>query len=322
MQVFGAMGARRQADRFDALLRPHLERLYRPAYRFTGSRDDAEDLVQNLLIKLIPQLQKLEQVDILGPWLARALYNLFVDDARRRAREVSAIGMGTSDVAILDQLIDESSESPEQGAERLLSQRRLAAAWQRLPAEQRAVIAWHDIEGYSLDELAAAHDLPLGTIKSRLHRARARMRRLLTEPATRQSVLDDASYRSKPMIVVASPVFARTVCGLVLAFGLAACGDGGPVRSPITKVFKGSGALRCAGNGVPLATMSMDLTSAGIDVICAQKAFDGLVRCAACGCASGEINVYSIHSQNLSDAEARGFLAVDELPEYQDTACI
>lgn len=183
MKFFSGHSARREADRFDELLRPHLERLYHLAYRFTGSRDDAEDLVQNLLVKLIPQQARLEEVEMLGPWLARAIYNLFVDGARRRAREAAAIGIGTSDMAILDQLIDEASESPEQGAERQLSQRRLSAAWQQLSAEQRAVIVWHDIEGYSLDELAVAHDLPLGTIKSRLHRARAHMRRLLTEPA-------------------------------------------------------------------------------------------------------------------------------------------
>lgn len=173
----------RAAARFDALVRPHLERLYRLAYRFTGSRDDAEDLVQNLLIKLIPQEQRLLEVEILGPWLARALYNLFVDDTRRRKRSEAAIGFGSGDPELLEQLIDEHGESPEQSAERLLSQRRLTAAWQQLPADQRAVIAWHDIEGYSLDELAVAHDLPLGTLKSRLHRARTHMRRLLMNPS-------------------------------------------------------------------------------------------------------------------------------------------
>lgn len=189
MNPFFRTGARGAAGGFEDLVRPHLERLYRLAYRFTGSRDDAEDLVQNLLIKLIPQERRLAEVDLLGPWLARAMYNLFVDDARRRAREQAGIGSAIGGSEILDQLIDEASESPEQSAERLLSQRRLMAAWQQLPAEQRAVIAWHDIEGYSLDELAVAHDLPIGTIKSRLHRARARMRRLLMEPsASRQRV--------------------------------------------------------------------------------------------------------------------------------------
>ncbi|MGQ0697360.1 MAG: RNA polymerase sigma factor [Panacagrimonas sp.] len=183
MNLFAKLRVKPGRNGFDELVRPHLERLYRLAFRFTGSRDDAEDLVQSLLIKLIPQERRLLEVEILGPWLARSLYNLYVDDARRRAREVSGIGIATGDSEILDQLVDEAAESPEQSAERLLSQRRLSAAWQQLPPEQRAVIAWHDIEGYSLDELAVAHDLPLGTLKSRLHRARARMRRLLMEPS-------------------------------------------------------------------------------------------------------------------------------------------
>jgi RNA polymerase sigma-70 factor (ECF subfamily) len=171
----------RDAAGFDGLVRPHLLRLYELAYRFTGSRDDAEDLVQGLLTKLIPLERRLSQVEMLGPWLARALYNFFVDEARRRSRQTQALGTAVGDSETLERIVDDTSETLEDGAERLLSQRRILAALQRLAPEQRAVIAWHDIEGYSLDELAVAHDLPLGTLKSRLHRARARLRHLLRD---------------------------------------------------------------------------------------------------------------------------------------------
>ena len=170
------------SGRFETLLRPHLQRLYRLAYRFTGSRDDAEDLVQNLLIKLVPQEQRLAEVDVLAPWLARALYRLYVDDVRRRNRAPTSRGGSATDADLIDALPDEESESPEQAAERRLTNRRLTAALAELPVEQRTLIAWHDMEGYSLDELAAALDLPIGTLKSRLHRGRARVRRSLTEP--------------------------------------------------------------------------------------------------------------------------------------------
>jgi RNA polymerase sigma-70 factor (ECF subfamily) len=173
-------------DPFEALLRPHLQRLYRLAYRFTGSRDDAEDLVQSLLVKLVPQERRLAEVEALAPWLARALYHLYVDDVRRRNRAPVSCGGPETD-ALIDTLPDEKSETPEQAAERRWTNRRLTAALADLTVEQRALIAWHDLEGYSLGELAAALELPVGTLKSRLHRARARIRSSLTEPSAAQA---------------------------------------------------------------------------------------------------------------------------------------
>jgi len=169
---------------FETLLYPHLQRLYRLAYRFTGSRDDAEDLVQDLLIKLVPQEKRLSEVEALAPWLARALYHLYVDDVRRRRRTATSLAGTTNDADFIETLPDEISESPEQAVERRLTQRRLAAALAQLTVEQRALIAWHDMEGYSLDELASALAVPVGTLKSRLHRTRAQLRRLLREPCT------------------------------------------------------------------------------------------------------------------------------------------
>lgn len=171
------------AGRFEELVRPHLERLYRLAYRFTGRREDAEDLVQSLLIKLIAQEQRLAAVQLLGPWLARSLYHLYVDEVRRRGRTAAALGDPTSGCEALETIVDEASEAPELAAERQLTRRRLEAALAELPAEQRALIAWHDIEGYTLEELAVGLGVPLGTLKSRLHRGRAGLRRRLLQPA-------------------------------------------------------------------------------------------------------------------------------------------
>ncbi|TNF35939.1 MAG: RNA polymerase sigma factor, partial [Gammaproteobacteria bacterium] len=58
-------------DQFELLLRPHLRRLYNLAYRFSGNRDDAEDLVQDVLLKLFPRLHEMQAIEKLGPWLAR-----------------------------------------------------------------------------------------------------------------------------------------------------------------------------------------------------------------------------------------------------------
>lgn len=160
---------------FELLLRPHLERLYRLAFRFTGARAEAEDLVQELCVRLFPRLAELERLDAPGPWLARSLHNLFVDQVRRQAR---------SPVESVDELPEIAADTPgpDELAIASLTAERIEAALARLPADQRAVVAWHDIEGYTLEELAESNRLPVGTLKSRLHRARTALKRLLMEP--------------------------------------------------------------------------------------------------------------------------------------------
>jgi RNA polymerase sigma-70 factor (ECF subfamily) len=165
----------RRSAAFDALVRPHLERLYRLAWHFTGSRGAAEDLVQELCVRMLTKTDELRALDQPGPWLARSLHNLFVDQARRRAR---------SPIEAVDELpeVEDPAPGPDELVDQQLTTERIEAALLQLPAEQRAVIAWHDIEGYTLEELAESHEVPLGTLKSRLHRARAALRVALMEP--------------------------------------------------------------------------------------------------------------------------------------------
>jgi len=163
------------ARRFERLLQPRMPAMYRLAYHLTGSRDDAEDLVQEVCTRLYPRLQELEKVEVLGPWLARVVYNQFVDQRRRR---------DNSPVECVGELPEQASElpGPEELADSQLQQEQILQALSRLSVEHRALIAWHDVEGYTLEELAGREGLAIGTLKSRLHRARAHLRKLLGEP--------------------------------------------------------------------------------------------------------------------------------------------
>ena len=76
-----------KSRRFDALVRPHLDAMYRFAYRLAGQQQDAEDLVQDVVVKLFPKLDELESVDQLRPWLNRVLYRQFIDQVRRKNRQ-------------------------------------------------------------------------------------------------------------------------------------------------------------------------------------------------------------------------------------------
>jgi len=194
MKWFSPTAAPVQGSGFDALVRPHLDRLYRLAYRFTNSREDAEDLVQSLLIKLLPQTERLALLDLPGPWMARALYNLYIDQARQRRRQQAAIGSPLTEDGVLEAIADEFSDSPEQAVERSQREQRLALALATLSDDHRALIAWHDMEGYTLDELAEQLSVPIGTLKSRLHRGRANLRALLEEPSAGATPLSVARF--------------------------------------------------------------------------------------------------------------------------------
>jgi RNA polymerase sigma-70 factor (ECF subfamily) len=172
-----------QTEVFDRLVRPHFDRLYRLAWRLTGTKHEAEDLFQELLIKAFGMLDELVHIEETGSWLSRVMYNLFVDQHRRFARQRMHLvdeghlpGQGLADlVGDLDPVADH---------ERLEKFRRLDAALQQLSEEHRHVVLLHDTEGYKLEEIEGLTGIPVGTIKSRLHRARTRLRQILQEDGT------------------------------------------------------------------------------------------------------------------------------------------
>jgi RNA polymerase sigma factor (sigma-70 family) len=162
---------------FERLLRPHLKRLYNLAYRFTRQRDDAEDLVQDVLLKLYPRLQEMQAIEQLGPWLAKVLYRQYVDLYRRQQR--SPISFMNED----DEVVYETHASDLAGPAELmnseLTQGILHEALSQLNDDQRVLVMLHDVEGYGLEEISNMIDTPVGTLKSRLSRARTKLREMI-----------------------------------------------------------------------------------------------------------------------------------------------
>ncbi|MDX1610111.1 MAG: RNA polymerase sigma factor [Halofilum sp. (in: g-proteobacteria)] len=159
-----------QAKRFERSIRPWLDDLRRLAIRLTGSPDDAEDLLQDLLLRLHPRMEEVAALDQPRPWLARVLYRMFVDQWRRRRSGPEL----DHDAAVDEQAGLE--DAPDAVFERGLTRQRLQAALDRLPAFQREIVLLHDVEGYTLTEVCTITDVPTGTLKSRLHRARLALR--------------------------------------------------------------------------------------------------------------------------------------------------
>lgn len=162
---------------WDEVVERHSDRVYRLAYRLTGNRHDAEDLTQEVFVRVFRSLDSYTPGTFEG-WLHRITTNLFLDQARRKQRirfdalsDERADRLTSSspapDAAFADQQFDDDIE------------RALAT----LPPDFRAAVVLCDVEGLSYDEIAQILDAKLGTVRSRIHRGRAMLRTALSHRA-------------------------------------------------------------------------------------------------------------------------------------------
>jgi RNA polymerase sigma-70 factor (ECF subfamily) len=159
------------------LIAPHVDALYRAAYRLAGNRADAEDLFQDTCVRAFANLAELRRVDRPRAWLIKVQYRVFLDAARHRRK--SPLRPMPDDP---DTLAMTSGEpGPDDQTEASLTARRIRAAWRHLETDQRALLALQ-AEGYTLAEIGAITDLSTNVLKARLHRARVRLGKLLGLP--------------------------------------------------------------------------------------------------------------------------------------------
>jgi RNA polymerase sigma-70 factor (ECF subfamily) len=162
---------------WDEVVDRHSDRVYRLAYRLTGNRPDAEDLTQEVFVRVFRSLSTYTPGTFEG-WLHRITTNLFLDQARRKQRirfdalsDERAARLSsttpTPDAAYADQTFDDDIE------------RALAT----LPPDFRAAVVLCDVEGLTYEEIAEILDAKLGTVRSRIHRGRAMLRKSLAHRA-------------------------------------------------------------------------------------------------------------------------------------------
>lgn len=149
-----------------------IPRLRRFAWSLTGSRDEGDDLVQASCLKALGALDQYEQGTRLDAWMFRIVRTGWIDRARFRARRP-----GSSDLELLESLSDDGYA--ERKAEARMTLEKVRAAMGRLPEEQREVLSLVAVEGLSYREAADVLGAPIGTVMSRLARARARLGELM-----------------------------------------------------------------------------------------------------------------------------------------------
>ncbi len=158
---------------WEELVRDHSARVFRLAYRLTGNLHDAEDLTQDVFVRVFRSLHRFQPGTFEG-WLHRITTNLFLDGARRKQK------------IRFDGLADDSAErlpsswpNPSEQLSAADLDHDVAAALAALAPEFRAAVVLCDIEGLSYDEIATVLDVKIGTVRSRIHRGRAQLRTAL-----------------------------------------------------------------------------------------------------------------------------------------------
>jgi RNA polymerase sigma factor (sigma-70 family) len=170
---------RAETPSWDEIVRLHSARVYRLAYRLTGDRYDAEDLTQDVFIRVFASLDRYTPGSFEG-WLHRITTNLFLDKARRKSR-IRFDGFGDR---AEERLIGELP-SPEDVLSDGSFDADVEAALSGLPKEFRAAVVLCDVEGLSYEEIADLLGVKLGTVRSRIHRGRRMLRRALAHRAPR-----------------------------------------------------------------------------------------------------------------------------------------
>ena len=158
---------------WEDIVRDHSARVYRLAYRLTGNPHDAEDLTQEVFVRVFRSLASYSPGTFEG-WLHRITTNLFLDMARRRQR-IRFEGLGEETEA----RIGGAEPPPAQAFDDRHLDSDIQAALKALPPEYRAAVILCDIEGLSYEEIADALGIKLGTVRSRIHRGRAQLREAL-----------------------------------------------------------------------------------------------------------------------------------------------
>jgi RNA polymerase sigma-70 factor, ECF subfamily len=149
-----------------------LSTLYNTAYRLTGNQPDAEDLVQETYAQALAHLHELRSPAKCKAWMFRILRNQFVSNARaRRARpELTVLDGGAMEGAVL-----EPDRYPDRAALVRLSGRAIAQALAELSEELRTSVLLAEVEGFSYQEIAHVMECPIGTVRSRIARARMQL---------------------------------------------------------------------------------------------------------------------------------------------------
>jgi RNA polymerase sigma-70 factor (ECF subfamily) len=163
---------------------PHINSMYNFAYRLTLDSDDAKDLLQDTYLKAFRFIDSFQKGTNAKAWLFRILKNSFINDYRKKSKEPSKVDYQEVETFYNSEDVDRQI-TPDLRVEALQDMigDEISIALNSLDVDFRTVIILCDLEGFKYEEMAKILDIPIGTVRSRLHRARNLLKEKLSEYA-------------------------------------------------------------------------------------------------------------------------------------------
>lgn len=163
---------------FGVLVRRYQDRLYNTVYRLVGNHEDAQDTLQEAFLNAYQSLRSFKGDSRFFTWIYRIAINAAISLKRKRKNAVS-IDAGLVDGIPFDPVDESAGIEPERAIEQAEEEQILQDALDRLSDDHRAVLVMKEIEGFKYEDIAEVLRIPIGTVRSRLHRARVELREVL-----------------------------------------------------------------------------------------------------------------------------------------------
>ncbi len=168
-----------ETEAYGELVNKYQDRLFNTCWRISGHLEDARDLTQEAFLKAYEKLPTFRDQSSFYTWIYRVAVNLALSHRRTNKRRRLIIGdqaAGTQAEQLAERATQSKDDCPDQVADQAELQQTIAHALQELDDQHRAVVVLRDIEGFGYEEIAEILEIPQGTVKSRLHRARMTLR--------------------------------------------------------------------------------------------------------------------------------------------------
>ncbi|MBS1707239.1 MAG: sigma-70 family RNA polymerase sigma factor [Armatimonadetes bacterium] len=176
--VLVAQAQRGDRSAFDSLVRRYEAKAYQFAYRLTRDQDLASDIVADSFVRVFSAIQNFRGQSAFSTWLYRIVTNCYLDSRKKDKSKLTVsleVNVGDEGGGTERQIVDES-DGPAEVAERNAKEEAVQTALEVLPEHQKAMLVMYHVQMLSYEEIAEALDLPIGTVKSRLNRARLALR--------------------------------------------------------------------------------------------------------------------------------------------------
>jgi RNA polymerase sigma-70 factor (ECF subfamily) len=174
---------RGNTDAFGVLVLRHQDRLYNTVFRLVGNAEDAQDAVQEAFLHAYQSLERFQGGSQFFTWLYRIAVNSAIS-LRRKKKVLVRIDAGAGTKPEVEPADPREQARPGHALEQAEQGRRVREALDRLSPEHRAVLVLKDMEGHKYESMARVLGVPVGTVRSRLHRARLELREILRQSET------------------------------------------------------------------------------------------------------------------------------------------